>query len=353
MKVEDRSQEIFSQYELNINHTYRVRGAILLDTNQGLKLFCSCNSSEHRLEFEDALKQQMKQNGYINTDCFIRNNLGTIATTNNIGERFLIKDWFDGEECNIKKEEKILNAVDNLALLHNAMEGIETAGDLKPFHLQQKLPELFEKRTREMKRVMSYIRNRKMKSIFEANYLNMCEEFYDEAVTASERLAAMPYDRMYDYALESGCVCHGSYNYHNILLLNQNTHVLPKVMAADIKPHFSNLATTNFEKATYGIPITDLYQFIRKIMEKANWDIGLGNQMIKEYTEIRNTTEEELKLLSILLLYPEKFWKITNFYYNNKKSWIPQKNIQKLLTIRGQQDKKREFLKQYGENLLC
>lgn len=347
MKVEDRSQEIFNQYELNINHTYRVRGAAILETDEGPKLLIACNSGESRLEFEDTLKQQMRQNGYFNVDCFVRNSAGAISSADSMGERFLIKDWFIGEECNIKKQDKIIMAVNNLAALHNAMEGIECQGDLKPYHLQQKQPEVFDKRTKEMKRVMTYVRNRNLKSIFESNYLNMCDEFYEEAMAAGRMLRELPYDMMYDCAVSSGCVCHGCYNHHNILIINQCSSG-SRVMAAELSADTSEFATTNFEKAVYGIPITDLYQFMRKVMEKMDWDIDIGNQMINEYDSVRTMNAEEKKLLSILLLYPEKFWKITNFYYNNKKSWIPQKNIQKLLTIREQQNKKREFIEQIG-----
>ena len=31
-----------------------------------------------------------------------------------------------------------------------------------------------------------------------------------------------------------------------------------------------------------------------------------------------------------IISYPEKFWKIVNFYYNTGKAWIPEKNMEKL-----------------------
>ena len=33
------------------------------------------------------------------------------------------------------------------------------------------------------------------------------------------------------------------------------------------------------------------------------------------------------------LAYPEKFWKIVNFYYNSRKVWIPEKNSEKLRVL--------------------
>lgn len=49
------------------------------------------------------------------------------------------------------------------------------------------------------------------------------------------------------------------------------------------------------------------------------------------------------------LLYPEKFWKIVNFYYNSGKAWIPDKNLEKLEKICEQEQQKTEFLETFKE----
>ncbi len=347
--MEDRTQEIFSQYELKINHTYRIRGALLLDTDKGLKLLCATNSSESRLCFEDELKQRMLQNGYYNTDRFIRNQEGKISSVNTAGECFVIKDWFDAEECNIYKEERIVSAASNLAQMHQAMEGIQSLEEQKPYQMQIPLPELFSRRNREMKRVMMYIRERKQKSPFEVQYLNMWNQFYEDADKASKRLEAFPYQREMERAIEKGSICHGSYNYHNILFLKDQTVHSTKFYAAEAGE--SKIATTNFEKAVIGLQITDLYQFLRKVMEKNNWDYLLAENILQEYQKIRVLSKKEQEILQILLEYPEKFWKLTNFYYNNKKSWIPQKNIQKLTSLEKQQRMKQEFLQRLAYDM--
>ena len=44
------------------------------------------------------------------------------------------------------------------------------------------------------------------------------------------------------------------------------------------------------------------------------------------------------------LAYPEKFWKIVNFYYNSRKAWIPGKNQEKLEKLVAQEKEKQKFL---------
>ena len=55
-------------------------------------------------------------------------------------------------------------------------------------------------------------------------------------------------------------------------------------------------------------------------------------------------TYEEKYQLYYRLSYPEKFWKIVNFYYNSPKVWIPGKNMEKLKKIWIQEEEKQTFL---------
>ena len=43
--------------------------------------------------------------------------------------------------------------------------------------------------------------------------------------------------------------------------------------------------------------------------------------------------------------YPEKFWKILNYYFNANKAWIPNKNMEKLKLAVNQNRMRREFVR--------
>ena len=44
------------------------------------------------------------------------------------------------------------------------------------------------------------------------------------------------------------------------------------------------------------------------------------------------------------MLYPEKYLKQINFYYNANKAWIPERNITKLKNLEEQEENKNAFL---------
>ena len=121
-------------------------------------------------------------------------------------------------------------------------------------------------------------------------------------------------------------VCHGDYQYHNILRTEMGNVLI------------------NFEKCVRDYPVRDLYLFLRKLLEKNNWSQALGNLLLESYNKERNLTDRDYRQLYYRLAYPEKFWKIVNFYYNTGKAWIPGRNMEKIEKLFAQEREKQLFL---------
>ena len=68
---------------------------------------------------------------------------------------------------------------------------------------------------------------------------------------------------------------------------------------------------------------------MRKILEKSGWNINLAEEMLKTYHRIRPISAEEWENLKIRFTYPEKFWKLSNYYYTHNKAWISEKKYGK------------------------
>jgi hypothetical protein len=90
--------------------------------------------------------------------------------------------------------------------------------------------------------------------------------------------------------------------------------------------------------------MTDLANFIRKMLEKNDWSDSLGIELISEYDGYRPLRVAEYRQLYGLLLFPEKFWKVTNHYMNSRKTWISERDIDKLKRIIEQEEKRLNFL---------
>ena len=222
----------------------------------------------------------------------------------------MLKKWYAGRECDIKKTREILEAAGNLAKLHTVMrheleygitEGIKTG-------------EKYRRHNRELKKVRQFVRKAVPKGEFEFAFLQQFELMYQWAEAAVCELEQSDYEQLYQEEMNRSGMTHGEYNYHNIIMTREG------------------IATMNFEKFHRDIQVEDLYYFLRKVMEKSGWKLRLGDGMLNAYSAIHPLTRSETEYLKIRLIYPEKFWKIANSYYCMNKAWISVKNTEKLKT---------------------
>lgn len=322
--MKDYSLNVLEQYEIEVSGTRKVRGAILCDTNAGVLLLREAAVSDKKVPVLEALTTHLMHHGYPRVDSIFLNKEGEFITKAEDGTRYVLKRWFSGRECDVKKEQEVLESVKNLARLHKIMK---MPGEEVREFAGNDLREEFLRHNRELRKVRAFIRGRTAKGDFENAVLKHFDAMYEWAGTAGERLAESGYERLLQKSREEGAVTHGDYNYHNVLMT-------PKGMA-----------TTNFEHFTNDIQIEDFYYFMRKVMEKYEWNVELARAMLRTYQDIRPLSEEEQEYMAIRLSYPEKFWKLVNSYYHSNKAWIPGKNVEKLQTAIDQTEKKKRLLK--------
>lgn len=320
--MEDKFEEILAQYPIQIKSKKRVRGAILLETDRGLSLLRSYTGHRSRLQTEEQIKQHLVEQGYSYVDQAIKNERDEFLTRDGAGNLWIMRKWYTGRECDIREEKEVHLAAIHLAKLHQLL--------VKPLAEQPELPiekPYFEKRNRELKRVHGYIRKKRHKNEMELALLDAFGYYYEQGCEA-ERMDAekQVFQTLYQQSVKEELYVHGSYNYHNLLLQGKR------------------IATTNFENSKVGIQVLDLYGFLRKVMEKNGWQSPLGMEILDAYQGQRSLSEYESKLLYTLLLYPEKYWKQCNFYYNGKKSWTSRKNLDKLQRLQIQEEERRQFL---------
>ena len=182
-----------------------------------------------------------------------------------------------------------------------------------------------------------FMRGISPKGEFESAFLKYFEQMYQWADCAGHELNESGYDEIYRESVEKGCMTHGEYNYHNILMLS-GEHCYRKEPC--------QIAVTNFEKFKRDVQVEDLYYFLRKVMEKQGWKVRLGDNMLNAYSAIRPLSREEMEYLKIRLIYPEKFWKVANSYYHSNKAWISAKSIEKLSMAIRQTEEKKRFLEE-------
>lgn len=323
--MEDKYDEVLAKYDFEVKSAKRVRGAVLLETDKGCKLLKETHTSATRLVWENMIKTHLKKNGFEMIDSFCLNNEGNISSLDQGGIRYVVKDWYTGSECNLKNINDIYQAALNLGELHINLKGIES--DCRGVcTTAESMSDVFRRHNAELKHIKNYIRSHNDKNEFEVAFLKVFPLYFEQAENAARMLMESAYTDMYDKVCDNGEVYHGSYTYHNIIMCD------------------TKVATTVFDKCAFGLQIMDLYYFIRKVMEKNEWDIKYGEAVMNGYESIKVLDDKERHILAILLMYPEKFWKLSSYYMNGKKTLMTEKNMKKLTLLNEQFDDRMKFV---------
>lgn len=326
--MKENEASVLEQYDIDVKSTRRIRGAVLCDTNQGLFVLRETMISEKRIPMLYRLYTHLMGMGCEQVDAIIENKEGELFSTSQEGVKYIVKRWYDGKECDIRKENEVVEASENLAKLHQVLKApIDFGADSEGFIMEgEDLRREHYRHNRELKKVRTFIRGRVGKGEFELAFLKYFDAMYEWAESASAHLKQSEYEKLLRQSRGHKTITHGEYNYHNVLMTQMG------------------IATMNFEHFHQDIQLTDLYYFMRKTMEKNRWSVALGDKMLDAYGKILPLGERELEYLAISLSYPEKFWKAANSYYRSSKAWIPAKSVEKLEMAIRQMDEKKHFL---------
>lgn len=321
--MNDRVLTLLDNYEFTVLRTWKGRGAIIFESSDGIKCLREYHKSREKLPLLENLLMKVEEEGICDVDHYAKTKEGEYWVEDRDGITYVVKDYHEGRECAVSNLEDVRSAASLLAKLHNTM--VIKSEENRVVTLEEEL----SKHTRELVRIYKYLRAKSQKSDFELFLLKNYLPYLQEAKEVQAKALETDYQPLYAEVMHQGCYSHGDYQYHNVLFKE------------------NGMAVLNFEKATPDVPICDFTYFMRKVMEKNEWSHEVGISLMEAYDRFRPMGDLEKKQLYYRLLYPEKFWKVVNFYFNNAKSWIPTRNREKIEQFMRQEDAKKEFLAKY------
>lgn len=321
----DRGLGVLEQYGLESTEVYRGRGSLICDTEKGLVLIKEFNGMPKKLEYQAHLLSCISKKSQVPTDEILQNQEGNYISVDKENNLYVVKRWYEGKECDTRSESEILLGIRSMARLHKVMQI-----PVQEHYVRQPLTAEFARRNAELRKIRKFVRAKRKKNDFELAFLDTIGCFLEYGEEALRRLTDSGYETLYREVLEQGTVCHGAFNQHNVLMLREQREE-------------RKTAVTNFDQWCYDVQVVDLYQFMRKILEKHDWNLHLGNAMLEAYKEVRLLSKAEEENLRIRFAYPEKYWKLANYYYTHNKAWVSEKNLEKLKRLTHQEEKWRNF----------
>lgn len=314
--------QILEQYPVEVTETRKGRGVICCISGSETYLLKEYRASEERAACLHDVICYLNMQG-LRVPQILCNKEGGCTSVDRDGVRYLLTENVTGRECDTRNREDILEAVRTLARLHKALAAyIEEM----PQTMREKAEVQaagFVRHNRELRHIAKYLKGRRGKKEFEQLFLKAYPHFLQQGQEMEERAC-----RFYQAHTQlPTALCHGDYSQHNVLLTRKGTVV------------------TNFEQMRYGEQMSDLGYFMRKILEKQNWNAALGQDMLHTYDSLLPMDEAKMQQLYFSIGYPEKFWKVANHYYNSRKSWVSNRHLEKMQRVLIQEENRCRFLK--------
>ncbi|MFI3236504.1 MAG: hypothetical protein R3Y47_00580 [Lachnospiraceae bacterium] len=318
----ERNIVLLNQYDLSIRSIKKGRGQWIITCDEGIFALKECTIGTERLKLQDKIVQQIKKEDRVYVQETIRTKEGNLIAIDIDSSSYMLQTYPKGRECDANSEQDLDSALEALANIHNGMQ-IER-GSEEVWIQRNSLLEEFLKKNKELRKIRRYLREKKQKNDFERLLYKAFDVFFDKAMYAECNWKE--YEKMMDKEDEILDFCHGDFQHHNVWFSDEGVMIV------------------QFEKLVADFPSRDLYLFMRKKLEKCGWDYRVGQRLLQIYEMRRPLPAIEKVALMYRFAYPDKFWKIANHYYNNKKNVISEKSMEKLEQILLLEDAKSRFI---------
>lgn len=322
------TRQILQQYGLNGQNTL-VRDIVRVDTDKGIKLIKKINFSDERVLFIHEFKEYLNIKGFKYTDRYSLALDGKPYVSVN-GEAFVVTDWIDGRECDFNKAIDIKLATENLAVLHKYSLGFIPAENIKPRSELGNLPEILIKRVKELSKFKKVAQ--KSSSKVDYLFIKNIDYFIERGLSSLKIINSPVYFGLVEKSEKQKQVCHHDYSYHNVAFNKEN-----------------NLYILNFDNCCYDISVYDIASFLRKVLGESEWSAEVAWNVINWYDAKNRLDIEQLIAITALLEFPQKFWRISNKYFNSRRSRLEIGYNNKLIQVIEEKDSFNNFLLKFKE----
>lgn len=321
-----REFEIERQFDIKIENIKPNKGVYLLKTDKGLKCLKKINYGTQKLLFVYGAKEHLMKNGFPRVDRYCVNTEGNpYALVNE--DIYTLSGWIEGRECDFKSKDDLVKAAKSLAYMHIASKGYEPPENSKLKTDLGRWPSLMEKRVRSLDKMRDMGRKKGNKGSFDLNYTKTVQFYKDLGKRAINVLESSMYMDLCRITEEEKGFCHHDFTYHNIIIDKED-----------------NVNVIDFDYCKREIRTYDISAFMIKVLKRVNWDIEHAQLIIDSYNDVSPLEEAEYRVLFAFLLFPQRFWRLSNRYYYNEVNWPSNTFNNKLEDLISEQEIYTKFI---------
>jgi CotS family spore coat protein len=324
--MQGMDREITESFGLEVRNLLPYKDSFMAVTPKGRKVLRKAPFSPERVKFVNSAKEHLFNNGFINIDRYIctLDNEPFFTFENGL---YTMTDFIEGRESSFDNDSDVQKVALLLAQLHKASRGYIAKDGIKVQDELGELPAYFLKRLDDIKKLRKQAR--KGKSKFDHLFLEYADYFCKMGEDAINELQKSNYEQLAARTGKEGLFCHHDYTHHNIIV-NEN-----------------RMSVINFDYSCLELKIYDIANLIRRKMRKCNWDISKAEMILDAYSVCEPLDSDDMAVLKLILMFPQKFWRVVNRYYNSRRSWSERSYVTKLQEVINEAEPHRSFINKF------
>lgn len=298
----DLSEEFFLNLGIEINDIIPLRKVFVVITPNGKKILKIVNSTEERLEFIDKSLEYISKK-YPNVLSYFKTKKDKVCEVWK-GEIYVLLDMIDGREAAFSNPVEIEICSKAIANMHLAGSGLLDIidEDLTRENLGENLITSINDSYEMLENIKYNVDKYRYKNEFDKMFMLHVDYNLKQIKKTLELLAVSDYNSILQDKSKI-VLCHNDLAHHNFIIDGEEVKII------------------DFDYCKLDSRIIDVANYIRKVIKNFAYDSSKVKLILDSYNSINKLSNEEIKLLYVLLSFPKDFVTITTNYYYKQKSW--------------------------------
>ncbi len=217
--------------------------------------------------------------------------------------RFCLSEWVEGEGCDFNTPRHLAAAAKTLGEFHlysrNVASLAGSGGRISYFTWPEKLAS----RGGDLEDFARIARSKKRPNAFEKIYLQTYGGFVEKARAARRLLLLSDYQRLAGEAAAVRGFIHYDVAARNFIIQGENAYLI------------------DFDYCAMDLPAVDLMRLIKRALKDGYAAEEKLKAILSGYQMKRRLTRGECQVVYALLLFPQKFWRLSQRYFCQEHTW--------------------------------
>jgi len=308
-------QLLSEEWGLSVKRLTAVRSAWKVEAEEGVFACKFSRSQPERLALLPEAQQFLLDHGFQRFAQLVPTRKGQWLVEVE-GKACLLTTWVYGEEPNYYRQRDLLAVSRALGQFHHSSCSFPARRVGQGKDKLGKWPRKLKKKAEELNELLERARQEGTRDLFSIILLTRQNWLMTMAREAVAALESSAYRQLVAACQEQGLapLCHGDTAMRNFLLRMNGGQ--------------TEVWMIDFDSLAVDLPVADLWRLFRRSLRRNYWSAPLAFAMLRNYHRERRLSREEIEVLTALLTFPEKEWRLARAYYRELSGLSPRDKCQ-------------------------